>query len=91
MAKGLAQRLMTQGKDDSERIKFLYQSLSCRDATAKEQQVCMQLLQQARSKYKADPAAAEAFVGKSKLSLELAAWSQLTGVILASDTNITLY
>jgi hypothetical protein len=91
MAKGLAKRLMKNGKDDSERIKLLYQSLSCRDATTNEQKICQQLLQQARSKYKADPVAAEAFVGKSKNSLELAAWSQLTGVILASDTNILLY
>ena len=91
MAKGVAQRLVKEGKDDTERIKLLYQWLSCRDATAKEQQICLQLLQQARNKYKADTAAAEAFVGKTKDSLELAAWSQLTGVILASDTNILLY
>ena len=91
MAKGLAQRLMTESKEDSARIKLLYTWLSSRDATPTEQKICQQLLQKARDKYKADPKAAEAFVGKSKDALELAAWSQLTGVILASDANILLY
>lgn len=91
MAKGLAQRLMKEGKDDSERIKLLYQWLACRDATLSEKKICWQLLQRAREKYGTDKAAAEAFVGKSEDSLDLAAWSQLTGVILASDTNILLY
>jgi hypothetical protein len=91
MAMGVAQRLIKEVNDDSKRINLLYQWLVCRDATATEQKVCLELLQQARTKYKADNKAAEAFVGKSNNSLELAAWSQLTGVILASDTNILLY
>ncbi|MDB4537146.1 PSD1 and planctomycete cytochrome C domain-containing protein [Akkermansiaceae bacterium] len=91
MAQGVAKRLLTDASTDPERVDQLFQWVACRKATGQEQAVCLKLLTQARDRYGKDAAAATALGGEGNDALEKAAWTQLAGAVLASDTTILLY
>lgn len=90
-AQALAKRILNNNNNNKDRINQLYQSIASRNATENEQNICLKLIQKALKKYNQNPKAATKFVGTSNNNIELAAWSQLTSVILASDSNILLY
>ena len=75
MAQGVASRLLSEKKNDVERVNQLFQWIACRDASEHERTVCLKLLKQA----------------KDAKHDEKSAWSQLAGAVLASDTTILLY
>ena len=75
MAQGVASRLLSEKKNDVERVNQLFQWIACRDASEHERTVCLKLLKQA----------------KDAKHDEKSAWSQLAGAALASDTTILLY
>ena len=51
----------------------------------------MKLLKQAQDRYRKDAAATKEFGGDGEDAVARAAWSQLAGAVLASDTTILLY
>ena len=75
MAQGVASRLLSEKKNDAERVNQLFQWIACRDASEHERTVCLKLLKQA----------------KDAKHNEKSAWSQLAGAVLASDMTILLY
>lgn len=97
MARMLAERLMREGKDDAERLDQLFVLLASRPPTAKENDMCQQLLGKMRDRYSGGEDAVKLLsVGEAKRdeSLDvasLAAWTQLSSAVLASDLAILLY
>lgn len=98
MSRKLAERLIRESPDDDARIDYAYRMLASRDASAKEQAVCHRLLQQMKARYAAAPKEAEQLLGigevardKSLDPVEVAAWSQVATIMLASDAAIMLY
>ena len=98
IGRALAARLLREDVDDRTRINRLIRMLTCRDADVRELDVCMTLLERLKSRYSESPADAEKLleVGDSpapdSFALEeLAAWSQLSTTILASDIAMMAY
>ena len=75
MAQGVASRLLSEKRNDAERVNQPFQWIACRDASEHERAVCLKLLKQA----------------KDAKHDEKSAWSQLAGAVLASDMTILLY
>lgn len=98
IARALAERLIRENQDDTHRINQLYESLACRAPNERELVICLGLVEQMRERYSQDPQAAQDFVSIGEAprdptisAEELAAWSQLTAVVLTSDIGLMLY
>jgi hypothetical protein len=98
MGRALAARLIRSHDSDGARIDQLFRTLTCRSAGETEQSACRHLLSQMRERYGAAPddAAELLSVGDAPRDasidvVELAAWTQLTITILASDIAILMY
>ncbi|MBG85856.1 MAG: hypothetical protein CMO80_03020 [Verrucomicrobiales bacterium] len=98
MARALALKLL-RIDGDQNRLDHLFNLLACREPNDAERRACKQLLETMRKRYQADPDATQEYVfanvdGKpgypARLD-EIAAWSQVTGMVLASDVAILLY
>jgi len=98
IARKLAERLVRERKEDPKRLDHLYQLLASRAPDAAERSACDGLLASARERFRASKADAESLlatgeaVRDGKLSAEdVAAWTQVASVVLASDAAILLY
>ena len=98
MARALAARLLRQGANETERLDLLFTLLASRKPTDVERAACAGLVRTLQERYGAseDDALALLTTGDSprdeKLqAAELAAWSQLSITVLASDVAILLY
>ena len=93
----LAERVLkATAANDGERLALAYQLLVARRPTDREQQVLVKLLDDQRSRYRADPAAVTKLlkVGESPRdtsldAVELAAWSTVMSVLLNLDETMT--
>lgn len=97
-ARMLAERLLKEGDNDEERLDLLFNLVVCREPTSTEYDVCINLLEKMHTRYKATPEDAEKLVATGNtprdVSLDaakLAAWTQVTTMLLASDLAILLY
>lgn len=98
VARVLSSRLLSQISDDNKRLDFLFTLLASRSPTPEEQSACLKLLEQMRTRYRDadDDARALLSIGEAKPNerldrVELAAWTQLSSTVLASDLAIMLY
>ena len=98
MARALAARLLEQKTNDTERLDLLFTLLASRKPTKQERAACSDLLVALQTRYAANEQDARALLSignvtpdvKVKLA-DLAAWSQLTITVLASDVALLLY
>ena len=98
MSRKLAERLIKSTDDDQRRLDFLYGLLSSRKPTANEKKACIKLVSTMRERYKSSEEDALALISSGdaprdqKIPVtELAAWTQLTTIVLASDAAILIY
>ena len=98
MSRKLAERLIKSTDDDQRRLDFLYGLLSSRKPTANEKKACMKLVSTMRERYKSSEEDALSLISSGdaprdqKIPVaELAAWTQLTTIVLASDAAILIY
>ena len=98
MSRKLAERLIKSTDDDQRRLDFLYGLLSSRKPTANEKKACMKLVATMRERYKSSEEDALSLISSGdaprdqKIPVaELAAWTQLTTIVLASDAAILIY
>lgn len=95
MGQGLARRLINYSPDESARITQLFTLLASRDPSDSERQACLDLLRAMRDRFAASPGNAKSLLslnGASEIDVaELAAWTQLSVTVLASDAAIMLY
>jgi hypothetical protein len=94
----LAERLLREKKEDKHRIDFLFQILASRKPSQIEHAALAGLLDSARSRFSNFPESAESLlsIGLAKLdssldSRDVAAWTQVSSTVLASDPVILLY
>ena len=97
-ARKLAERLLREKKDDQHRIDFLFQMLASRKPTRIERDALVTLLDSARNRFSNTPESADSLlsIGLAKLdstldAKEVAAWTQVSSTVLASDPVILLY
>ena len=98
MARALAARLLEQKTNDTERLNLLFTLLASRKPTEQERAACRDLLLALQTRYAANEQDARALLSigdvtpdvKVKIT-DLAAWSQLTITVLASDVALLLY
>ena len=98
MARMLAQRLLSEGDDDTQRLDLLFTLLASRKPSDIERAACTKLLQSMQERYAAADQDALALLSTGdtprdqKLNpFEHAAWAQLAITVLASDIAILLY
>ena len=98
MARKLAERLVREADSDPERVKLLFTLLASREASETESGVCDSLLQTARQRYAdaKDEAISLLAIGEVERDetldpVEVAAWTQVTMTVLASDVSILMY
>jgi hypothetical protein len=98
MSRMLAQRLLLECSDDTERLNRLFILLACREPTDGEGAACNELLAAMRERYAGakDDALALLSIGDAPRDAQLdaidhAAWTQLAVTVLASDVAISLY
>ncbi|MFP6901119.1 MAG: DUF1553 domain-containing protein [Opitutales bacterium] len=98
MARKLAERLLLEAKDDNDRRDFLFTLLASRPPTDTERTACAKLLGAMRARYaEAEKEALELLATgdaprDGKLNpAELAAWTQVAVIVLASDVALLLY
>ena len=98
MGRGLGALVLEAAETETDRINFLFQLLTCRDADEPEHRACSTLIKQLHKRYAQNPDDAERLiaVGEANVSgdyspVELAAWAQLATTVLASDVAILLY
>lgn len=98
MSRTLAERLLHEGKNDTDRLDLLFTWLACRKPADGERAACVALLEAMRKRYTnaEDDALALLASGDAprdeKLNAaEHAAWTQLGVTVLASDVAIMLY
>lgn len=98
IARMLAQRLLEDHKTDLERLDQLFELLACRKPTENERSVLTGLLASMQTRYEGDEVSAKQLLSygdaprNEKLNLaEHAAWTQVTTIVLASDSAILLY
>ena len=97
-ARKLAERLLREKKDDQNRIDFLFQILASRKPTRIERDALVTLLDSARNRFSNTPESAGSLlsIGLAKLdstldAKDVAAWTQVSSTVLASDPVILLY
>ncbi|MCH2025985.1 MAG: hypothetical protein MK172_09605 [Verrucomicrobiales bacterium] len=98
MSRKLAERLILSSNDDGRRLDFLFGLLSSRKPSDSERKVCEDLLRKMRSRYESSQEDATALISQGDASrdakispTDLAAWTQLTTIVLASDVAILMY
>ncbi len=98
LARKLAERLLSERGDDEARIDLLFDLLACRGPEPAETAACRDLLAAMRRRFARTPADALQLlqVGDAPRNqqvdpAEVAAWTQLTSVVLAADPVILLY
>lgn len=98
MARVLAERLLREKDSDDARLDLIYQQLICRPPTNSERTACRQLLDVMKVRFAESPADATALlaIGENERdqrlnAAEVAAWTQVTSTVLASDAAIMLY
>ena len=98
MSRKLAERLIKSTNDDQRRLDYLYGLLSSRKPTPNEKKACQDLVNAMRERYKSSEEDAVALVSSGDAPRdqniavkELAAWTQLTTIVLASDAAILIY
>ena len=94
----LAERLLREKKHDKNRIDFLFQILASRKPTKIEHDALASLLNSAKSRFSNSIESADSLlsIGLAKLdssldSRDVAAWTQVSSTVLASDPVILLY
>jgi len=98
MSRVLAERLLSEKKNDAERLDLLFTLLASRRPTERERHACTTLLGTLRERYQDSEADALALLAIGNLPrnenldpVEHAAWSLLTTTVLASDIALLLY
>ena len=98
MSRKLAERLIKSTDSDERRLDLLYGLVSSRKASAKEKVACLNLVKNMRERYKDSEQDATELVSAGDAPrdqkigvVELAAWTQLTTIVLASDAAILIY
>ena len=98
MSRKLAERLIKSTDSDERRLDLLYRLVSSRKASAKEKAACLNLVKNMRERYKDSEQDATELVSAGDAPrdqkigvVELAAWTQLTTIVLASDAAILIY
>lgn len=98
IARKLSERLVRGAEEDEQRLKSLFTLLASRGPTEIESRVCRELLESARKRFTSNRDDAVAFlkIGEAKLDerldvVEVAAWTQVTSTVLASDVAILMY
>ncbi len=98
MSRKLAERLLEATADDAARIDLIFKWLACRAPNAQELEVSKSLLSTMRSRYEQAPQDAAELLAtgdapaKPELNpIDVAAWTQLTSILLASDLAIMMY
>ena len=98
MARKLAERLVRQEKEDGARLERLFQWLACRGPSDTERATCLALLAAMQDRFQQDQPAAEKLLAygdaprdKKLDASQVAAWTQVTTTLLASDAVIQLY
>ena len=98
MSRKLAERLIKSTDDDQRRLDYLYGLLSSRKPTPNEKKACQDLVNAMRERYESSEEDAVALVSAGDAPRdqniavkELAAWTQLTTIVLASDAAILIY
>jgi hypothetical protein len=96
-ARAFAQRLLEETHaDDTARIRHAFLTATARPPVEKEIETLLATLKRERERYLADPAAAEAFLAIGEVARssgvaapELAAWTQITTVLLNLSETLT--
>ena len=98
MSRKLAERLIRSTDSDERRLDLLFGLVSSRKASAKEKAACLNLVKNMRERYKDSEQDATELVSAGDAPrdqkidvVELAAWTQLTTIVLASDAAILIY
>ena len=98
MARVFAEKLLQAQKIDSKRIELAFQIVASRKPNEKEAAACLNLLLKMKKRFADNPADANQLVAVGEAArnrrinpVELAAWTQVMTVVLASDAAITLY
>ena len=98
MSRKLAERLIKSTDSDERRLDLLYGLVSSRKASVKEKAACLNLVKNMRERYKDSEQDATELVSAGDAPrdqkigvVELAAWPQLTPIVLASDAAILIY
>ena len=98
MSRKLAERLIRSTDSDERRLDLLYGLVSSRKTSAKEKAACLNLVKNMRERYKDSEQDATELVSAGDAPrdqkidvVELAAWTQLTTIVLASDAAILIY
>ena len=98
MARKLAERLLREKQEDGERLDRLFRLLACRAPSESERKTCLELLAAMQKRFADDVPSAEKLLGYGDMPRDkkfdagqLAAWTQVTTILLASDAVIQLY
>jgi len=98
MGRKLAERLLREGSNDTERLDLLFTLLASRNPTATERNACDSLINAMRERFQSDAESAQALVSVGEaprneaLDLtDLATWTQVATTVLASDVALLLY
>jgi hypothetical protein len=97
-ARKLAERLLREADNDDARFDLLFTLIASRQPKDIERSACSKLLHAQRTRYVAKEGEAQALlaIGNAPLDgklkpVEVAAWTQVAGTVLASDLAILLY
>jgi hypothetical protein len=97
-ARKLAERIVRSSSDDGQRLDNLYTLLAARPAEARERTACLKLLQTMRGRYATAKEDAQALLTTGDAPAdpalsptEVAAWTQVAVIVLASDVALSLY
>lgn len=98
MSRKLAERLMRERSETGERLNLLYTLIASRNPNERERAACESLLQSMQKRFTDSTEDAlrllstgDASRDKSLNPAELAAWTQVSAIALASDAAILLY
>ena len=98
MSRKLAERLIKERENDADRLDLLFSLLASRNPTPSERTACESLLETMRERFQAQEKDATELVSvgdanrdPALASAEVAAWTQVAVIVLASDTAILLY
>ena len=98
MSRTLAERLLVERDTDDTRLDLLFTMLACRQPGEAERSACIQLLKEMKQRYQESNEDAVALLATGEIPrnnkldvVEVAAWSQVTTVVLASDAAILVY
>lgn len=98
MSRMLAERLIREHDTDDARLDNIYRMLACRKPDDSERRVLSELLAAMKQRYADAPADAKALLSTGEIArddklnpTDVAAWTQVSAVVLACDAAILLY